>query len=61
LIFENPLYDLDYAEVSWPLKDIVTEPEPVINKSLEQNDMTLDQAKLIKINEVFRGVVLVGP
>jgi acetyl-CoA C-acetyltransferase len=57
----RPLFTiLDYAEVSQPPKDIATVPGLAIKKLLEQNDMTLDQVKLIEINEAFAAVVLVS-
>jgi acetyl-CoA C-acetyltransferase len=51
---------LDYAEVSQPPKDIATVPGLAIKKVLEQNDLTLDDMKLIEINEAFAAVVLVS-
>ncbi len=51
---------LDYAEVSQPPKDIATVPGLAIKKVLEQNDLKLEQMKLIEINEAFAAVVLVS-
>ncbi len=51
---------LDYAEVSQPPKDIATVPGLAIKKLLGQNELTLEQLKLIEINEAFAAVVLVS-
>ncbi len=57
----KPLFTiLDYAEVSQPCKDIATVPGLAIKKILQQNDLTLDDIKLIEINEAFAAVVLVS-
>ena len=57
----KPLFTiLDYAEVSQPVKDIATVPGLAIKKILQQNDLTLDDIKLIEINEAFAAVVLVS-
>lgn len=57
----KPLFTvLDYAEVSQPCKDIATVPGLAIKKILMQNDLTLDDIKLIEINEAFAAVVLVS-
>ncbi len=51
---------LDYAEVSQPCKDIATVPGLAIKKILDQNDLKLDDIKLIEINEAFAAVALVS-
>jgi acetyl-CoA C-acetyltransferase len=57
----KPLFTvIDYAEVSQPTKDIATVPGLSIKKVLDQNDMTVDDLKLIEINEAFAAVVLVS-
>lgn len=57
----KPLFTvLDYAEVSQPTKDIATVPGLSIKKVLDQNNMTIDDVKLIEINEAFAAVVLVS-
>lgn len=57
----KPLFTIvDYAEVSQPTKDIATVPGLSIKKVLEQNNMTLDDVKLIEINEAFAAVALVS-
>lgn len=57
----KPLFTIvDYAEVSQPTKDIATVPGLSIKKILEQNNMTLDDVKLIEINEAFAAVALVS-
>lgn len=57
----KPLFTIvDYAEVSQPTKDIATVPGLSIKKVLEQNNLTLDDVKLIEINEAFAAVVLVS-
>ncbi|MGC7871422.1 thiolase family protein [Desulfosporosinus sp. SYSU MS00001] len=57
----KPLFTIvDYAEVSQPTKDIATVPGLSIKKVLEQNNMTLEDVKLIEINEAFAAVVLVS-
>lgn len=57
----KPLFAiLDYAEVSQPCKDIATVPGLSIKKILQQNDLTLDDIKLIEINEAFAAVALVS-
>ncbi|SDH78819.1 thiolase family protein [Desulfosporosinus hippei] len=57
----KPLFTIvDYAEVSQPTKDIATVPGLSIKKVLEQNQMTLDEVKLIEINEAFAAVALVS-
>lgn len=57
----KPLFTIvDYAEVSQPTKDIATVPGLSIKKVLDQNKMTLDDIKLIEINEAFAAVALVS-
>lgn len=57
----KPLFAIvDYAEVSQPTKDIATVPGLSIKKVLQQNNMTLDDIKLIEINEAFAAVALVS-
>ncbi|WP_434510731.1 thiolase family protein [Desulfitobacterium sp. AusDCA] len=57
----KPLFTIvDYAEVSQPTKDIATVPGLSIKKVLDQNNMTLDDMKLIEINEAFAAVALVS-
>jgi len=57
----KPLFTIvDYAEVSQPTKDIATVPGLSIKKVLEQNNLTLDDMKLIEINEAFAAVALVS-
>ena len=57
----KPLFSIvDYAEVSQPTKDIATVPGLSIKKVLEQNKLTLDDVKLIEINEAFAAVALVS-
>lgn len=57
----KPIFAIvDYAEVSQPTKDIATVPGLSIKKVLQQNNMTLDDIKLIEINEAFAAVALVS-
>lgn len=57
----KPLFTIvDYAEVSQPTKDIATVPGLSIKKVLEQNNMPLEDIKLIEINEAFAAVALVS-
>lgn len=57
----KPLFTIvDYAEVSQPTKDIATVPGLSIKKVLEQNNLTLEDMKLIEINEAFAAVALVS-
>lgn len=57
----KPLFTIvDYAEVSQPTKDIATVPGLSIKKVLNQNNMTVDDIKLIEINEAFAAVALVS-
>lgn len=57
----KPLFTIvDYAEVSQPTKDIATVPGLSIKKVLEQNDMTVNDVKLIEINEAFAAVALIS-
>ena len=55
----KPLFTIvDYAEVSQPTKDIATVPGLSIKKVLAQNNMSLDDVKLIEINEAFAAAAL---
>lgn len=57
----KPLFTIvDYAEVSQPTKDIATVPGLSIKKVLDQNNMTVDDVKIIEINEAFAAVALVS-
>jgi len=57
----KPLFTIvDYAEVSQPTKDIATVPGLSIKKVLDQNNMTIDDVKIIEINEAFAAVTLVS-
>ncbi|HNT57902.1 MAG TPA: acetyl-CoA C-acyltransferase [Syntrophales bacterium] len=57
----KPLFSIiDYAEVSQPTKDIATVPGLSIKKVLEQNDLTVNDVKIIEINEAFAAVALIS-
>lgn len=57
----KPLFTIvDYAEVSQPTKDIATVPGLSIKKVLDQNDLTVDDMKLVEINEAFAAVALIS-
>ncbi len=57
----KPLFTIvDYAEVSQPTKDIATVPGLSIKKVLEQNDLTVNDVKIIEINEAFAAVALIS-
>jgi acetyl-CoA C-acetyltransferase len=57
----KPLFTIvDYAEVSQPTKDIATVPGLSIKKVLDQNNLTVDDVKVVEINEAFAAVALVS-